>query len=67
MGIIGFCKECANEIRVLDRIDGYERLYECPNCGHPHDLDEILPVSYWEDDSPQLPQDTYDGGIVDEP
>ena len=38
--IIGYCKECGNEIEVQDKIDGYN-IYECSLCKYPSHIIEI--------------------------
>lgn len=30
------CKECGNELKVTDKIEGYDNIYECSSCGHPN-------------------------------
>jgi uncharacterized Zn finger protein len=38
------CKECGHSIDLIkDKIEG-TKLFECPSCGHPHDIDELEPT-----------------------
>lgn len=39
---LGYCKECGVEIYPKHEIPGYEGLYECPACYHPHSKDELI-------------------------
>lgn len=42
---VGECKECNSTVEISDnsKIPGYE-VWECPDCGHPHALDEFWNV-----------------------
>ena len=42
---LGFCKECDEVIREEDRLpEPYTNIFECPNCGYPHTINELSPV-----------------------
>lgn len=38
--ILGYCKECENELFLEDKIEDYN-IYECKNCYYPSHIDEL--------------------------
>lgn len=43
----GTCKECDAQIPLMKafKVKGYD-VYECPTCGHPHGLHEMVITEY---------------------
>ena len=40
--LVGKCKLCLAEITNADQIDNYENMYECPECGEPNAVNEVI-------------------------
>jgi DNA-directed RNA polymerase subunit RPC12/RpoP len=41
INVVGYCKECGAEVTDWDEMEGYEGIYECPKCYHPHAKGEL--------------------------
>ena len=40
--LVGVCHECGSYVYDKDEIPEHDRIFECPRCGHPWNVNEIM-------------------------